>query len=123
MKDNEIAAAVAQEFPKHNKTAFSLASRPGETGVTFTPRALEIVWNVAPEEAVQKGLVRPQERKKQKRKKSVRFSARLTPSTAQAVKQKMARLGIESKQTLIETLLLDWIKNDAPTAVTVETPE
>lgn len=34
--------AIKTEFPKHNKICFSLASRPEETGITFTKRALEL---------------------------------------------------------------------------------
>ena len=65
----------------------------------------------------------PKTKHRPKRAKSVDFHARLSPATAEAVKQKMEALGIHSKQTLVEALLLQWVKNDAAPAATVTTSE
>lgn len=92
--------AVREEFPKFSKAALSLARRPDETGVTFVPRAAEII------EAVQ-GRTAPQGATSGNRRKSISFFCRLTPAAAGRVKREITRRGT-SQQALIEGLLLAW---------------
>lgn len=97
----ECIKAIHAEFPKHGKEAFSLASRPEETGVTFTERAMKIIRDVTAQGKHYKH--------SQKRRKVDRFGCRLTPELAKAVRTKMKREGIASIQTLLENLLKGWV--------------
>lgn len=101
MSTREIVEAVKVEYPKFSSAALSLASRSYDTGVTFVPRAREIV------EAVQRATSHTRARKPF-RKKSVEFKCRLAPASAQAVKSEMTRRGVVAVQDLLEALLLEW---------------
>ena len=101
MSTREIVEAVKVEYPKFSSAALSLASRSCDTGVTFVPRAREIV------EAVQRA-TNPTRARKPFRKKSVEFKCRLAPTNAQAVKNEMTRRGVGTVQDLLEALLLEW---------------
>ena len=53
MTDTQMKiAAIKTEFPKHNKICYSLASRPEETGITFTKRALELAGEASAKKGV-----------------------------------------------------------------------
>lgn len=93
--------AIKAEFPKHSPAAFSLASRPEETGVEFCKRALDIIIHTF--------AVEGKHTKKERRTKEHRFGCRLTSELAKAVRTKMKREGIQSVQTLLETLLKGWV--------------
>ena len=97
MTSAERIERVRAEFPKFSKPCLSLSLRTPETGVQLCPRA-----------ALLAGFRKPAPH----RTKTVRFSARLTPDTGAAVKAKMEAEGIASTQTLIEALLLAWVRKD-----------
>lgn len=101
MSSREIIEAVKVAYPKFSKTALSLGSRSYDTGVMFTPKAAGII------EAVQ-GHQRPQEGRREFRRKSIDFHCRLSPEDARRVKREMARREIDSAQDLLEGLLLQW---------------
>ena len=65
MTSSEIVEAVRVEYPKFSKAAWSLARRPDETGVTFVPKAAEIIDRVQGRTSTQAG-------RKGSRKKSIR---------------------------------------------------
>lgn len=102
MTDKAVAAVIRETFPKHTPGALSYALNTKATGVMLCPKAQSIYDALRP----------PKTKHRPKRAKSVDFHARLSPATAEAVKQKMEELGIHSKQTLIEALLLQWVKSD-----------
>ena len=93
--------AITKEFPKHSPAAFSLASHSEDTGVQFTERAVQIIFEVLWQEG--------KHQKKNSRRKCHGFSCRVTPELAKAVLTKMRREGIASKQTLLEELLKGWV--------------
>lgn len=100
MSSREIVEAVREEFPKFSPAALSLARRPAQTGVTFVPRAAEIVQRI-------QGRTAPHKAQKGNRKKSISFFCRLAPAAAWRVKNEITRRGT-SQQALIEALLLEW---------------
>lgn len=99
MTDKAIAALIKEAFPKHSTAAYSFAKNTKETGVMLCPQAAAI----ARAAGVASSPV------KRTRRKCIQFRARLSPTTAAAVEAKMAKVGISSKQTLVEALLLNWI--------------
>lgn len=101
MSSREIVEAVREEFPKFSPAALSLARRPSETGVTFVPRAAEIIERTM-------GLTARHTGRSENRRKSIRFEARLAPDAAQRVKNEMTRRGVTA-QELVEALLLTWV--------------
>ena len=113
MTDKAVAAVIRDTFPKHTPGALSYALNTSASGVMLCPKAQRIYDTLRP----------PKAKRKSRRVKNVEFRARLTPATAEAVKQKMEALGIHSKQTLVEALLLQWVKNDAAPAATVTTSD
>lgn len=102
MSSREIVNAVRACYPKFSKAALSLARRSAETGVTFTARAAEIVASV-------EGSQRPQEKRKEYRRKSINFRCRLSPVDAGLVKHEMTRRGA-NQQDLLEALLVEWAR-------------
>lgn len=104
-----IVSAVKEEYPKFSRAALSLASREYETGVTFTPRAREI------KDAIIRDTT-PHKRRKDNRKKSIAFRCRLSPNDARRVKNAMEAEGI-IMQDLLESLLLQWVKEKEPLPV------
>ena len=111
MTDKAVALIIRESFPKHTPGALSYALNTAQSGVMLCPRAQRIYDTLRP----------PKKKRVYRRVKSVEFRARLTQETAEAVKQKMEELGIASKQTLVEALLLRWVKEKAPAAATAET--
>lgn len=111
MTDKAVALAIRETFPKHTPGALSYALNTKTTGVMLCPKAQSIYDALRP----------PKKKRVCRRVKSVEFRARLTQETAEAVKQKMEAIGIASKQTLVEALLLRWVKEKAPAAATAET--
>lgn len=99
MRINEKAKkeleALRKEFPKCDKRVYSICMRTEETGACFCKRAEEIRAGV---------------RKPENRRKAVRFSARLTASDAALIFTEMTRRGLDSKQDLVEALLIEWAR-------------
>ena len=116
MSTREIVEAVKVEYPKFSSAALSLASRSYDTGVTFVPRAREIV------EAVQRA-TSPTRARKPFRRKSVEFKCRLAPANAQAVKNEMTRRGVVTVRDLLEALLLEWAEWSKKEPLPVVRPE
>ena len=113
----------AMGYPGYSAAGHSLANNPEKSGVMRVPPLWDVLGE--PSDEILKMCYKRYKAKKKKRVyrrvKSVEFRARLTQETAEAVKQKMEELGIASKQTLVEALLLRWVKEKAPTAATAET--
>jgi hypothetical protein len=95
-RDAAVAAEIRKVFPKHNKTAYSLAKRTSETGVMLCPKAREIA-----------ALYLGQKRKPAKRKNPYRIYGRLPMDLAEKVK---AKLGDGSMQDLLLMLLTEWVE-------------
>ena len=93
-----IVDALRKEFPKVNKGTVSMALNTHAYGVKFCARAQEIY-----------DAVTQQKRHSQKRRKPFRMQCRLAESTAERVKQALERNGIESMQTVLESLALAWL--------------
>lgn len=113
MTDKAVALIIRESFPKHTPGALSYALNTAQSGVMLCHKAQRIYDTLRP----------PKTKRRPKRAKSVDFHARLSPATAEAVKQKMEEIGIHSKQTLVEALLLQWVKEKAPAAATAETDD
>lgn len=111
MRINEKAKkeleALRKEFPKCDKRVYSICMRTEETGACFCQRAEEI---------------RAGFRKPEKRKKAFRFSARLTAADAALIYHEMARRGLESKQDLVEALLIEWARWSEKEPLPVDRP-
>lgn len=101
MNYNEIVAALREEFPKANKATVSMALNTANYGVRFCKRAQDIFDEIAHKTP-----------SKPRRTKPIRIQCRLTESTAQSVKHAMERHGISSVQTLLESLVLAWLKSE-----------
>ena len=114
MTRNEVISEIRKIYPKHNKQAFSLASRPDETGVRFTKVAEDIVNAFSCNAAG---------RSVEHRKKPNRIYCRLTESDFYRVKRSLTANGWKSWQGLIEHLLLTYAENEksAPPSAKDET--
>ena len=101
-KDAAVAAEIRKTYPKHSKTAFSLAKRTSETGVMLCPGAREIA-----------ALYMGQKRKPENRRMKFRIYGRLPDDLAGKVK---AKLGDGSMQDLLVMLLTEWVERKKPYA-------
>lgn len=79
----ELARRMKPAFPAISKAAISLAMRPSETGVTFTPSANKTVAAVT-------GYARPRQ---ERRRCPVRIQGRITEAQARAFNAARAAMG------------------------------
>lgn len=105
----EIAAFFKRVLPKSSATAISLACRPSETGVTFTPTGNKLL-------AALLGVVRP---RRDNRRCPVRIQARLTKADAEAFNRARRVLG---HRTVNDALVyaLRWYIAEAKRKVAVD---
>ena len=97
MTDADIANAIRKSYPKHNKTAFSLAKRTPETGVMLCPGAQSIMDDVL-------------EKKKPRRHVNpYQMRARLPKELEARVKAKAKDQGT-TLQAVIIMLLTEWLE-------------
>lgn len=96
-RDAAVAAEIRKVYPKHSKTAYSLAKRTNETGVMLCPRAKEIA-------ALYLGQKKPENRRMKHR-----ICGRLPDELAEKVK---AKLNGGSMQDLLVMLLTEWVARD-----------
>lgn len=106
-KRAEMIRAIKEEYPKFDKSVFSVATRPWKTGCVLIPEAMELA-GLTPEE-VWDGKRRPdapQEKKKENRKKDCDWHVRLSKENSRLLEKRMERLGFSSKQTFMENVLM-----------------
>lgn len=97
--------AIQVIYPKHSKQAYSLASRPNETGVRFTAEA----------EKIRRGaLGKPQRDQHRKRYK---FMVRVTEERHRRVKQLIEADGYKTVNAWLDELISRWEKERAAPAV------
>lgn len=104
-KDAAIAAEIRKSFPKHSKTAYSLAKRTNETGVMLCPRAKEIAARYLGQ------------KKPENRRMKHRICGRLPDELAEKVK---AKLNGGSMQDLLVMLLTEWVERKPYTPAKME---
>lgn len=95
----ELARRMKPAFPAISKAAVSLAMRPAETGVTFTPSANKTV-------AVVTGYARPRQ---EKRRCPVRIQARVTEAQARAFNAARAAMGHATVNDALVYALMQYI--------------
>lgn len=108
-KSTEVIARLREKFPKFSKAAFSLASRPWETGLMLTPSASRCMTG-----------------KKENRSLPCRVSFRCSPLTMERLTRCRELLGFDTYQEtmlFIVTWFLREMEKAAPTGGTVEAAE
>lgn len=101
MGRNEAIEAIKVVYPKHTKQAYSLASRPDETGVRFTAEA----------ERIRKTVLSGH--RKDSHKKRYRFMVRVTEERYSAVKLLITESGFKTVNEWLDWLISEWEKGKA----------
>ena len=103
VKDAEIAAAIREVFPKHNKAAYSLAKRTPDTGLMLCPVARDI-----------RDRLLGKKKYPENRRNGFRIYGRLPDALGLRMLEKLAAKHMTVQDLLIE-LVTDWlIDEDAP---------
>lgn len=105
-KSSEVIARVQKKFPKFSKAAFSLASRPWETGVTLSASASRCMTG-----------------KKENRSLPCRVTFRCSPLILSRLTEAKDQLSVSTNQELMGYIVkwfLEEMEKAAPTGGTVE---